>query len=1209
MNFNQKFTDRLFVAATQTSDIGFIAFIIPAARHRPVNDVITLKEALSSQEYFGSFVFGAIGPDISTASQAIDFIEKIDPLLSNNTRKFIWITHPNNISESTITSAEVNARAKEFQTALTINLTNSLTLTIQSGMEIKLDDDASALLLEGGTNNFQIQFGGTNTPTMQRVVKGKIAFSGALRGCVQFTGFIQRTSLIEDLNMGFQIIIPNGKTGEPPLSEWLPFANPSNGPADFLGFNISIDPSDLYNAALDPCSGNSCSMSTAYSSRRSFFDFTGKDFNDNVCQLQSNYSSVFGAPVTLIPGTSANVTYNARLVLSLGEIMNNNTGQHFQLSPEGDFMISFGDNPLTENNYLACGLSGTEFFTITPHIQNKKGDLLRFISRQPAYIKKFPYPTSSPVGPPTDPTASPFDKTYLTSWATLINNSGNNISFVSQPKGSALFGSKKKNPSFIKKGRKKTNASKTATLDFPDLFDHSIPSFQFQANNELFFPMLPYSGFDEKQNSLDATVTQQIENTVLSPQRRLIVSKLSKTNAHLFEEGSLVGKTVLATTPSGLIAKTTQDDGNTAVRWDEIQLGWNVDKGTKYTMAFENPTDPLINALQSSDVFLIAANNTNIGALGGAANGPGFQNTMSLSSWGMQANIGTDQKYGDYRNIMIFKGRKGKLFDPKSSKNSLVASPKKWTQSSEFAIPQITDHANVVATGDDQQLIILSQWLQTYFEDAQKQEGNPYFKKFNDIATSETWTGILFLKIDIKSLPENLKGITAGITNQAAFNAHHLGIEISPVKKGVNGPVVEKPSSIFGLIYYMDPDFADIKPTKSIAPTNADTYDFRLLSLKVLFENTSVKSFESYAQLTLNRLFGSLVSKMGDPENIYKNVLLAGSLQINNGKAVYALSSQNDDAFYLNNNIINKIEITNVLLSTRSGKDATTIVSWFGISGFIDFFSLTNTTKAVALDTDLMELTDDTNFDIFSFGNILGEDKLKKGLNFANLGIQMSFPGKNPTDSKLEFKTNEITFDVSISTPRKNSLYLNMVLDLKSLEVGTKDKGSKEAGFLDVIPDLRLGGVSDGDWYGLKFKLNMGTPGELAGKVSLDSYFLMSWSPDSNQAGNYKAGIGIALPGTGGGAKIISLQNVMKLSIGQIRLSYIAEQDSFLLLFTTIALKFLGLLKIPPNGNTTFYLFGNPKAGGKASGLGWYAVYSKEPQSKGNELIKEQSNY
>jgi hypothetical protein len=63
------------------------------------------------------------------------------------------------------------------------------------------------------------------------------------------------------------------------------------------------------------------------------------------------------------------------------------------------------------------------------------------------------------------------------------------------------------------------------------------------------------------------------------------------------------------------------------------------------------------------------------------------------------------------------------------------------------------------------------------------------------------------------------------------------------------------------------------------------------------------------------------------------------------------------------------------------------------------------------------------------------------------------------------------------------------------------------------------------------------------------------------------------------------------------RLVYVREQQSFLLVLHQIALRFMGLLKLPPSGDTDFYLFGNPKSGGRASGLGWYAVYRKKTEA------------
>ena len=1153
MKFEKYFIDKLFLAENQSGDRGFIALVIPDNAAPPSDDTLTLREALGNTSYRATFVFSAQEVAIANQQAAKNFHDSICRILSESTREFIWLTDPSKITTDTVYQAQISLDGTSFTKALDAKLTPSLTFQIQSGIKITVDSDDSTLLFNAG----QIQFSGPSKPAMKPVLQGQLPVSGRLRGCVQFTGYIQQISLQEKLQWGFQYLIPNAKDplNAPPLSEWLPFADPNIDPNAFLGFNISIDPSDSYNDVFDPSEEGNGSIATAYDSRRTFLDFTGKNWGNKAVttKLRSFYRSVFGAEVVLIPATAANSAYPARLVISPGERISTSV-EHFHLCPEGDFFLTLPNIAEVYNHSLCCGLIGTEFFQITPHTEGQSGDILRFISRKPAYILNFPFPDVSPVGPPTDPTASPFNSKYRTSWATLVANSGNQIIYVSQPQGAVLFGE-----------------DKLIATNFPDLFGHQTPGFLFNANEDTFFPLLPYQGLRADQNTMSVQDTQNLEKTVLSPQRRAMISVLTVTA----NTDTNIGEPAQSTTPSGLIA-TTRQTSDGAVQWDEVNLGWNEDNGHRYRMAFEEPPEPLINALQSSDVFLVVANSQNIGS---------FKNQISLSHWGMQVNIGTNQAYGDYRNLMIFKGRKGKLYDPDDPTNSLVANPKKWTQSQDFAVPATSNAQGQAESADNSQLVILSQWLQTYFEQAQQQK-NPYFQKFNDIAQLESWTGILFLRVDIDSLPKNLTGILAGVTVPDAFNAHHFGIEISPVTKGNGGePSVDQPSSLFGLIYYVDPDFSDTKPVKSIAPTNSDSYNFRLLSLKVLFENTTVKSFESYAQLTLNQLFGATVTKMGNPDNVYKNVLLTGSLQINNGKAVYSLSSQNDDAFYFDNNIVNKIEITDVLLSTRSDDKATDVVSWFGMTGFIDFLELTN--------------SQNQPFDLFSFGNQQNQDHLKQGLNFSNLGIKMSFPENNPANNHLTFDPSEIAFDLSLSTPRKNSLYLNMVLDLDSLVTGPDQKSPKDSGYLDVLPDLRLGGVAGGDWYGLRFKLNMGTPGELAGKVHLDSYLLLSWSPDSNKQSGYKAGVGIELPGTGGGARLISLQNVMKLSIGQIRLSYVKVQDSqdqysFLLLFTEIALKFLGLLKIPPNGNTLFYLFGNPNVGGKTSGLGWYAIYTKD---------------
>ncbi|HII93824.1 MAG TPA: hypothetical protein HA262_17200 [Methanosarcina sp.] len=150
-----------------------------------------------------------------------------------------------------------------------------------------------------------------------------------------------------------------------------------------------------------------------------------------------------------------------------------------------------------------------------------------------------------------------------------------------------------------------------------------------------------------------------------------------------------------------------------------------------------------------------------------------------------------------------------------------------------------------------------------------------------------------------------------------------------------------------------------------------------------------------------------------------------------------------------------------------------------------------------------------------------------------------------------------------------------------------------------ITENLRLSGVDQETWYGLKFRLNLGTPGELAGKVGLNANLLLAWSTLGGKDNDYKVEAGLHMPGASNGANLISLQNVLNLFFGSIKLIYAKEKAPsqkrrFMLQLNDIALKFLGLMKIPPNGATMFYLFGNPASEGEANGLGWYAMYRKD---------------
>jgi hypothetical protein len=1273
--FTQVFGIGLYLAAQSTDDRGYLALVLPQ-NVDPPGPEIELNQALHDESLSGNFVFSAAKLGFADADAAQSFVTAVNTVVSKSPayRAFLWLTDPSNITSDTAPLMGISGHGTQVNAGLQAPITLTLSLQIQSGIELTLDD--TILRLSGGSSSYQIQFVGPSSPTASNVTSGTLPFTGAQRGCIQFKIFLQRRSLNDYLHWGFQFLFPIEGQVRPALSEWLPLARGSEpNPTDMIGFQASIDPSDVLNAVFDPCdaSQDPCSVLQAYNSHRTFLTFIGLNQDEKQTLLRSHYCTIFGDTLSLLPVGASQASQEclpARFVFTLGE-RTSKSAEIFHLSPEGDFVLQV-NNAQQEGVYdLLCGLSGTEFIGFQPKTDDYPGDRLRFLSRQPAYAPNFPFQQASPVGPPLDPDARLLDHTYMTSWATVVRapSAGGSIAYVAQPKGASLY------------GRDDLISDKCKTL-----FGFKDPSVALP-NDGLAFPLVPYAGVTpgNGQTSFSKEQIEDFERQVIGPTRRQAIGHHPATTTAPSKMAALLGSraednaSYNATTPAGLLA-TVGPNG----QWTKILLGQNLNPSqatvrnlVKRQMCFCNPDQELQQAFQTNQLFLVIASATHLGRLSGAGSGDcgreaAFYSAMNIEDWQFEAEVGQTSQYNDYTNVIIVKGRQGKLYDPNGpSEDNLVVNPEKWTQRADFASPTTADNP----TPDPSQQVILSQWLQDYFQGASQQPDTEYFQKFNAIATDPNWTGILVLRMTIAEIPDDLAGITAGITTPERFNVHHFAIEISQVQNDPEAADVElqDSSSMFGLIYYVDPDFQppqEGQPVEPVPPAAGITYDFRLLALKVLFENTAVRDFYSYAQITLNELFKTPVhmdtDKGGNP---YNTIVLCGSYQNNDGQPVYSLGSANDNAFYFDSNVLNKVEVTSAQMSTRdSGSAAGAAVSWFSLDGFIDYkpigqadetanipasspytikvryaaefaedlgvhfaggdaltrVSGTPGTGQYAVDdysgtytfsaadgNKAVEISCRYTFDLFSFGNLPSEDLSRRGLSFSNLGLQMSYPTDSPEEKTFEFKTDEITFDPATSTPRTDSLFTDFALQLEGLVAGTKDSPPAQQGYLPVITDFRLGSVDGGDWYGLRFRLDMGTPGELAGKVSLTSHLLIAWVPDSS-GDNYKALVGIELPGTGGGAKLISLQNVLKLSIGQIRLIYSKneqepEKSGFLLMLTEIALKFLGLLKIPPSGSTLFYLFGNPESEGKPSGLGWYAMYrqkkdsSKAPAKLSNE--------
>lgn len=1152
--FEQVGSSPLYVAGG--GDAGWLAFVLPKNAQPPYpQGGIELDRALSDRSLSGSLVFASRAPAVTDPVALAGQINAVLwPLPAS--RHMVWLRDADSIAAATVATMGMTADGSTVSGGLAAPLVQhagSVALALQVPNTATMTQTPPAtgtdLALGMKSGAATASFAGTAAPQAnqtRQITSATLHLAGPHRGCFDFATVLQRQFLHDGFSWGLQFVMPsNGRT----VAEWLPLAHgdlPS--PTDMIAFAALIDPADPLNAS-QAASG---SLPTR----------TALTFADGV-ELCSYYSTTAGAGVTLVPvpGPVDAAPTAARLVFTLG-ITDGAGGQQFQAAPAGDFVLTVDGAQAGTVEELLCALDATEHIGFRPQVDGEyAGDRLRFLPYRPAYVPVYPPKAASPVGPPVASTAA-LDGRYQTSWVTTLPapDTTGGLSYVAQPRGASLYG-----------------PDPVVAPAHPDLIG-PVDLAVTIADGGPEYPLAPYAGVSDQGDATAMTAEQitGVERSILAPLRRAALARGSTGRAaSKLAAAGLDGTTTVpptTTTPAGLLVTLNQD-----ASWQQVLLGQNtLPSGGALKLCFCNPGDELHQALQTNGLFLVAANASKLGAPqqgDGTCGTATFFNEINVDAWRLRADVGANTP-GDYRNVLIVKARKGTLAD-------LVASPEAWTQAQDFAWPSNAAGGRA----NEQELPALSAWLQAYVADAIAQAGSAtadavYFQDFRTLAEDPDWTGILVLRATIADLPGELAGITAGVSSPSRFEAHHFGVNVSQVELQDGAPQVTGPSSIFGLIFYVDPDLVE----PPIPPTPGVEYAFRLLELKALFENTAVKRFESRAQLTLNTLLGMPVTKMGGAAaNPFNTLVLSGSFQSAGGQGVYSLSTDTDATFQFGSNIVTKIELTGAEMVTRSLGPP--VVSGFGLTGFVDFAVIQgddNGTKP---------------FDILSFGSPPGSpDMLRQGLSFSDLDLVMT-AGTGGNDATLVPDVGGIRFDVATSTPRDASLFRQFALTLKALEAGDKDHAPSAAGYLPVITDVALTGVDGRPWFGLRYELDMGSPGRLAGSVGLTSTLLIAWTPTSG-GGAYDALVGLQLPGTAGGAELLSLENVLKLSIGQLSLTLDPGEESrpggFVLMLTEIALKFLGLLKIPPSGSMSFYLFGDPAPGAGPSGLGWYAQYAQD---------------
>lgn len=921
------------------------------------------------------------------------------------------------------------------------------------------------------------------------------------------------------------------------------------------------------------------------------------------------YTSQLGYPVGIAATAGAGLAFH-RTLRSATELPSDDP---LYLAPVGGYTLTVGsgDGTISPAARLTGGISGSEYFGFSTGTAVP----VAFTADQPAFAPDFPpAPRQQPADPPplTEPAggAEPepsaetpqLTSAATTSYASVGPPPGGQAWYFAQPDGGAFF--------HIRPSQSQAETDLIPYLDLLELVSGSV------AGGGACYPLVPYAGADG-----DLALMQALESQVLSPLRR---SALGPPPAGPLLATELAeGQPTQAITPQGLLAGFLDNT------WASLTLSPAEPATVLPRLAFNLPSTTFRSALQSNQLFLVAANPVELrdnsdfnywitdAVLGDLARLSGSEavptDVITLLSEQARAPqtseaaftamldavlTGPDAQYRDtvtkysmyfelvvegwrfrlspslWRDqisnppVLIVKYSNGSLYD-------FVQNTEAW------AWPAVATLDGSIATT---QTLINSILDSAIAEVADLGTSSNLWNFVTQIALNPSWTGVLMLNANVpfSSVPPELAGLAAGIDAEQ-FRAHHVGISVTPVSiDEPNRSLVQQHSSIFGLIDYSDPaDIAHI----------TGEFAFKVLLLQVLFVNSAIANFAGRIELFVNRLFGDLVTLLNSAH--YNNLILTGSYQRQGGTGHYVFATSDVSTYSSsaagqggnsNQMVLLNTEIDQAQFVTAS-RDTTTdamLHNRFLLQGRLRFAPL-------------------AGFDAFSFGpswDVNGVQVADGYLVFNSVSVDMDSPINDPTQATFRLNLDEISFDPAASRARPTSFFQRFPLQVAGLIAGTADQTPGQLGYLALATPLTQPGFT-GAWFGLQFAVDLGTLGALSSAPALAAVILLAWSPTGSQ---HQVNVGLKLPGVQSARSLLPVQGVLDLGFAAIDLTADGATASppdpaYVLRFRNFYLRFLGW-KFPP-GQNTIALFGNPDAASQniatdRGALGWYAAYQKK---------------
>ena len=423
--------------------------------------------------------------------------------------------------------------------------------------------------------------------------------------------------------------------------------------------------------------------------------------------------------------------------------------------------------------------------------------------------------------------------------------------------------------------------------------------------------------------------------------------------------------------------------------------------------------------------------------------------------------------------------------------------------------------------------------------------------------------------------------------------------EVSVVK----GPY-DLNSPFFGLIHYVNPNFAGEVKHPPAYVQNTGTYDFTVLTLEVTFEKVLETHFANKSMLLMNQLFGDNTLKYGpNGKTGANNLILIGTYHHVDNIPTYSFSTAKGVTtdFYMESNAFNCIRIADVTMNVTVLSDPKNgpeiYMASFAIRGSFDFLY-------------------NSNFDLLSYeylpfyGLTMDVTIQHDKTNLYSMGYSKFQFEKNRTEPQPY--GSPVKAGQAFNIVRDSSLVAQFPLKLKGLiqHVGSvKNKlpnnvSPKDMGYRlleTTTSKVTYSSPANGEgWYGLEFDLLLGGKGGLAAGRAISASMILAWKHGGNGAAN--ASPQFKLSGPDGVSLSFDFEGVLKFGAKDIMLNRHVDsadktKDYFYLVFQSIALTLLDI-SLPPGGTTNLVLMGDTNNTAKPT-LSWFGGYAKQQSNEG----------